>query len=135
MAYTGAKMQPLTKQQLKKELKLFLDDKDRGISIRNFCEIAGISERLFNYIIKENKLPMTESTQRGLNRAYIHWKEGKIKVMKKRTNETYPDYRKEPVQPLIPMSKLVMTHTGFKVQNKPLNRHDYANFDNILLKT
>ena len=74
-------MQPLTKQQLKKELKLFLDDKDRGISIRNFCEIAGISERLFNYIIKENKLPMTESTQRGLNRAYIHWKEGKIKVM------------------------------------------------------
>jgi len=128
-------MLPLDKKTLKKELKLFLDDKDRGISIKNFCEIAGISDRLFMYIIKENKLPMTESVQRGLNRAYMHWKEGRLRVMKKHTNETYPDYRKEPVQPLIPMSKLVMTNTGFKVQNKPLNRHDYANFDNILLKT
>jgi len=117
------------------EMKLFLEDKDRGISIKNFCELAGISDRLFFYIFREGTAPLTEETQRGLNRAYKHWKEGKIRVMKKRTNETYPDYRKEPVQPLIPMSKLVMTHTGFKVQNKPLNRHDYANFDNILLKT
>jgi len=117
------------------EMKLFLEDKDRGISIKNFCELAGISDRLFFYIFREGTAPLTEETQRGLNRAYKHWKEGKIRVMKKRTNETYPDYRKEPVQPLIPMSKLVMTNTGFKVQNKPLNRHDYANFDNILLKT
>ena len=65
-------MLPLDKKTLKKELKLFLDDKDRGISIKNFCEIAGISDRLFMYIIKENKLPMTESVQRGLNRAYMH---------------------------------------------------------------
>ena len=81
-------MQPLDKRTLKKELKLFLDDKDRGISIKNFCEIAGISDRLFLYIIKENKLPMTESVQRGLNRAYIHWKEGRLRVMKKHTNDT-----------------------------------------------
>jgi hypothetical protein len=128
-------MLPLDKKTLKKELKLFLDDKDRGISIKNFCEIAGISDRLFMYIIKENKLPMTESVQRGLNRAYMHWKEGRLRVMKKHTNETYPDYRKEPVPAVMPMSKLVMTNTGFKVQNKPINRHDYANFDNILLKT
>ena len=64
-------MLPLDKKTLKKELKLFLDDKDRGISIKNFCEIAGISDRLFMYIIKENKLPMTESVQRGLNRACL----------------------------------------------------------------
>ena len=128
-------IQNLSKKQLMVEMKLFLEDKDRGISIKNFCELAGISDRLFFYIFREGTAPLTEDTQRGLNRAYKHWKEGKIRVMKKRTNETYPDYRKEPVQPLIPMSKLVMTHTGFKVQNKPLNRHDYANFDNILLKT
>jgi len=123
----------LTKAQLKKELKLFLADKDRGISIKNFCEIAGISERLFLYMIKEDKVPMTEFSQRGLNRAYEHWKEGKIRVMKKHTNETYPDYRKEPAPPIIPMSKLVFTNEGFKVQNKPVNRHDYANFGNILI--
>ena len=128
-------IQNLSKKQLMVEMKLFLEDKDRGISIKNFCELAGISDRLFFYIFREGTAPLTEETQRGLNRAYKHWKEGKIRVMKKRTNETYPDYRKEPVQPLIPMSKLVMSNTGFKVQNKPLNRHDYANFDNILLKT
>ena len=125
----------LSKQQLKAELKLFLADKDRGISIKNFCEIAGISERLFQYIIKEEKMPMTEQTQRGLNKAYEHWKQGRIRVMKKHTNETYPDYRKEPKPPMIPMSKLVMTSEGFKVQNKPINRHNYANFRNILSKT
>jgi predicted HTH domain antitoxin len=125
----------LSKQQLKKELQLFLADKDRGISIKNFCELAGISERLFQYVVRDEKMPMTEATQRGLNRAYQHWKEGRIRVMKKHTNETYPDYRKEPKQPLMPMSKLVMTSEGFKVQNKPINRHDYANFGNILLKT
>ena len=75
------------------ELKLFLKDKDRGISIRNFCEIAGISERLFTYVIHEEKMPMSENVQRSLNRAYRHWKEGRLKVMKKRNNETYPDYR------------------------------------------
>ena len=116
------------------ELKLFLKDKDRGISIRNFCEIAGISERLFNYVIHEEKMPMSENVQRGLNRAYRHWKEGRLKVMKKRNNETYPDYRKEPIQPLIPVSKLVSTPQGFKVQIKPINRHDYSNFHNILTK-
>jgi len=126
-------MQALDKRTLKKELKLFLADKDRGISIKNFCEIAGISERLFLLVVKEGKAPMTESCQRGLNRAYLHWKEGKIRVMKKHTNETYPDYRKEPAPPVIPMNKLVFTNGGFKVQSKPLNRHDYSNFDNILL--
>ena len=128
-------MENLTKQQLKAELKLFLADKDRGISIRNFCEIAGISERMFNYVISEEKVPMSENVQRGLNRAYKHWKEGRLRVMKKRNNETYPDYRKEAVQPLIPTSKLVLTNGVFKVQCKPVNRHDYSNFQNILLKS
>ena len=54
-------MQPLDKRTLKKELKLFLADKDRGISIKNFCEIAGISERLFLLVVKEGKAPMTLS--------------------------------------------------------------------------
>lgn len=128
-------MENLSKQQLLAEMKLFLQDKDRGISIKNFCEIAGISQRLFMYVVHEDKVPMSEDTQRGLNKAYRHWKEGKLRVMKKRNNETYPDYRKEPVQPLIPTSKLVLTPQGFKVQNKPLNRHDYKNFGNILVKT
>jgi len=125
-------MEDLSKQELKKELKRFLMDKDRGISIKNFCELAGISERLFLYVIKEERYPMSEDTQRGLNRAYKHWKQGRIRVMKKHTNETYPDYMKEAVQPLIPTSKLVLTNEGFKVQNKPINRHDYKNFGNIL---
>jgi hypothetical protein len=77
---------------------------------------------------------MTELTQRRLNKAYRDWKDGRIKVMKKKNNETYPDYRKEPQVPMLSVSKLVLTNNGFKIQNKPVNRHDYANFNNILVK-
>jgi predicted ATP-binding protein involved in virulence len=127
-------MRDLSKQELMREMKLFYDDKERGISLRNFCEIAGISERLFVYVFHEKKLPLTEDTQRKVNRAYKHWKEGRIKVMKKRNNETYPDYRKEPHIPYMTVSKLVLTDNGVKINISTQNRHDYANFNNILSK-
>jgi hypothetical protein len=129
-----AKMSNLDKKTLMQELELFANDKDRGISLDNFCEVAGISSRLFRYVILEKTMPMTELTQRRLNKAYRDWKDGRIKVMKKRNNETYPDYRKEPQVPMLSVSKLVLTNNGFKIQNKPVNRHDYANFNNILVK-
>jgi hypothetical protein len=122
----------LTKKQLMVEMKLFVEDKDRGISINNFCEIVGISSRLFTYVFCELKFPMTEETQRKVNRAYNHWKEGRLRVMKKHTNETYPDYRKEPVQPLVHVTRIQPTAGGFKVQVGAINRHDYSNFSNIL---
>jgi len=127
-------MEDLTKVQLMREMKLFLADKDRGISIDHFCEIAGLSVWHFREVFLMNTQPLTEYVQRRVNKAYRHWKEGKLRVMKEKSGKRYVDYRKEPQMAMIPTSKLILTDQGFKVQNKPLNRHDYANYDNILLK-
>ena len=128
-------MHPLTKVQLLKEIQLFIRDKDRGISIDHFAEVAGITEWHIRQVFDLQTEPLTEYGQRRVNRAYMHWKEGKLKVMVMKNRKRFVDYRKEPQPAIIPTSKLIMTDSGFKVQNKPLNRHDYANFDNILLKT
>jgi len=127
-------MQPLSKDQLKIEMKRFYLDKDRGISIKLFAELAGVNIEHFYDVFIYDKQPLTEYIQKRVNKAYREWKQGKVQVMRKITRETYVDYKKEPV---LPMRK----HLGLKVENGQIvinlgvkNRHDYANFDNILLK-
>ena len=127
-------MDNLTKSELKRQMKLFAADKDRGISLRLFADLAGISLQHFKDVFLNEYEPVTEYVQKRVNKAYREWKQGKVQVMRKITRETYVDYKKEPV---LPMRK----HLGLKVENDQIvinlgvkNRHDYANFDNILLK-
>ena len=115
----------LTKAELKRQVKRFLQDKDRGISIALFAELAGVSKSIIEFVFLQETEPMSEMVQRRVNKAYADWKAGKVKVMRMK-GKKWVEYRREPIQPLFPDNKLVLTDAGFKIRVGLVNRHDYS---------
>ena len=128
------KTHALSKQQLMKEIKLFFKDKDRGISIELFGELAGLSKLHMEEVFVRETRPLTEYTQKRVNRAYAIWKTGRVKIMRKYSGHRYVDFRKEPEIPLVPHLKIEMVNGQAKVKLGSVNRHDYSNFNEILSK-
>jgi len=86
----------LTKAELRRIIPRFIADKKRGISLENFCEIAGVGKsNLYQIFIYKNH-ELSEIVQRRISKAYQHWRNGDIVVMVNRDNTKFPDYRKEP---------------------------------------
>ena len=119
----------LTKEQLKKEMRRFLADKDRGISVALFAELCGIDRVHLLDVFVYEKYPVSEHLQRRVNKGYKHWKEGRVKVMKRSDNTRYVDYRKEPKPAFLPQMGVKMTSEGLKLRVGVVNRHDYSQPD------
>jgi alpha-galactosidase/6-phospho-beta-glucosidase family protein len=119
-------MTPLSKRELTKHMQRFVADKDRGISIALFAELAGISHSHFYDVFIYNKEPLTEMVQRRVSKAYQQWKAGNVKVMKRIDNTRYVDYRKESQPVFMPKMGLQVTSDGIKVKVGMVNRHDYS---------
>jgi hypothetical protein len=122
-------MKTLSKSELIKQMKRFNADKDRGISIPLFCDLAGMSVAHFRDVFLEDKHPLTETVQRRVNKAYIHWKMGMVRVMKRNDNTRYVDYRREAKPPIMPNMGLKLTSEGIKLRVGMVNRHDYSETD------
>jgi hypothetical protein len=122
-------MKALSKSELLKQMKRFNADKDRGISIPLFCDLAGMSVEHFRDVFINDKHPLTETVQRRVNKAYIHWKMGMVKVMKRNDNTRYVDYRREAKPPIMPNMGLKLTSEGIKLRVGMVNRHDYSETD------
>lgn len=122
-------MQPLSKSELKRQIKKFLQDKDRGISVNLFSELCGISRHYLWQVFVLEQEPLTETTQTRVNRAYALWKQGYVKVMKNRDNTRFVDFRKVAQPPIMPSTGLKMTSEGIKIRVGMVNRHDYSGFD------
>jgi alpha-galactosidase/6-phospho-beta-glucosidase family protein len=119
-------MTPLSKRELTKHMQRFNADKDRGISIALFAELAGISHGHFYDVFIYNTEPLTEMVQRRVSKAYQQWKAGNVKVMKRIDNTRYVDYRKESQPVFMPKMGLQVTSDGIKVKVGMVNRHDYS---------
>ena len=119
-------MTPLSKRELTKHMQRFNADKDRGISIALFAELAGISHGHFYDVFIYNNEPLTEMVQRRVSKAYQQWKAGNVKVMKRIDNTRYVDYRKESQPVFLPKMGLQVTSDGIKVKVGMVNRHDYS---------
>jgi hypothetical protein len=119
-------MQPLSKKELTKHMQRFNADKDRGISIALFCELAGISKTHFQDVFLLNNEPLTETVQRRVSKAYQQWKAGNVKVMQRIDRTRYVDYRKTPQPVYMPKMGLQVTSEGIKLKVGMTNRHDYS---------
>ena len=119
----------LTKEQLKREIRRFFADKDRGISIALFAELCGVERIHLLDVFVYEKHPLTEYVQTRVNKAYKHWKEGRVKVMKRNDNTRYVDYRRDAKPPLMPQMGVKMTSEGLKLRVGVVNRHDYSQPD------
>ena len=122
-------MQPLSKSELKRQIKRFLADKDRGISIPMFAQLAGISRATLLDVFDYETEPMSETTQRRVNKAYMQWKAGMVKIMSNRDRSRFIEYRKEAKPPIVHGLGLKVTSEGIKLRVGLVNRHDYSEQD------
>ena len=122
-------MKPLTKVELKRQIRRFLKDKDRGISQALFAELAGIHKEHLLDVFMTEEAPLTEYVQNRVSRAYQQWMAGRVKVMRRVDNTRYVDYRKEAKPPLRAAMGLKVTSDGIKLRVGMVNRHDYSEID------
>lgn len=119
-------MKPLSKAELKRQIKRFHADKDRGISIVLFCELAGIAPAHFMDVFIRDTEPLTEIMQIRVSKAYQSWKAGDVRVMQRRDRTRYVEYRKESKPPIMSSMGLQVTSGGIKLKVGMVNRHDYS---------
>jgi hypothetical protein len=119
----------LPKLQLLKEMQRFAKDKNRGISLHLFAELSGISFSLFRDVFIHELLPMTESTQIRVSRAYAAFKRGEVAVMQNRDNTRFPTYRKEPKPVYIRSTGLHVVDGQIKIKVGIRNKADYSGSD------
>lgn len=114
----------LTKVELKRIVRRFIEDKSRGISIKHFCEIAGINETtLYRVFIDHDEL--TELVQRRVSKAYNRWARGELVVMQNRNQTTYVEYRKVPKPRLVRGYGLQVQEGKLKLKIGIRNKADY----------
>jgi hypothetical protein len=118
--------QPLSREQLMQEMRAFLADRDRGISQELFAEICGISADLLRKVFVQQNMPMTEMTQRRVNRGYAMWKQGYVRVMRRPDKKLYVEFRKKPEPAFLPTTRLRVGPDGVKLELGFRNRRDYS---------
>lgn len=116
----------LSKRELKRQVGALLADAGRGISKNMFAQLCGVDEMLLEHVFVQGDWPMSETVQRRVGRAYDHWKSGMVRVMRRRDQTRYVDYRKQALPPIHPGASLRVTPAGITLRVGPVNRHDYS---------
>ena len=119
----------LTKKELLRQIQKFHADKERGISIPLFCELAGVNKEHFRDVFIRQAEPLTEYMQMRVNKAYTQWKAGNVRVMRRKDLTRYVEYRKTPEPPMMAGMGLKVTSDGIKIRVGMVNRHDYSETD------
>ena len=116
----------LPRLELKRVIRKFVDDKDRGISLPLFCEIVGISVKHFRDVFVDETEPLTEYMQRRVNKAYYAWQHGEIAIMQNRDRTKFVQYRKE-AKPVLERSQRIEFSAGqIKLKLGITNKYDYS---------
>ena len=116
----------LPKVELKRIIRKFIQDKDRGISLDLFCEICGISQARLRDVFLNEEEPLTEFMQRRVNKAYFAWLNGEIAIMQNRDRTKFVQYRKEAKPVLERTTGLQVVNGEIKLKLGITNKYDYS---------
>lgn len=120
----------IPKSQLKQIIKRFIKDKDRGISLNLFADLAGISKSHFMDVFHYETEPMTEMVQRRVSKAYVEWRDGEVSIMQNRDKSRFVQYRKENHPVMQKSSALQIVNGAIKIKMGITNKYDY-DVDNL----
>ena len=95
-------------------MEKFFADKKRGISIRLFTELCGLTEDHLRDVFQRKNYPLTEFVQRRVNRAYEQWINGDVAVMRFR-RDVYLEFRKKPKQTMVRRNLIEFDGNQFKL--------------------
>lgn len=113
-----------TQQELKRIIKRFVADKNRGISVRLFCELAGLTTTHLREVFIHERETLTPIMQQRVARAYERFKRGEVKTMTQ-SNKRWVEYRDVPQPKLKRETRLVLTPDGFQIRAAVRLRGDY----------
>jgi len=115
-----------SKTDLRRIIKRFLKDKNRGISIPLFADLAGLSTSHIRDVFLNESEPMTEYVQRRVSKAYQEWINGEVAIMQNRDTSLFVQYRKEPKPILHKSSKLTLINGEIKINMGIKPKYDYS---------
>lgn len=123
-------MQPaIPRQELKRIIKRFLSDKNRGISIPLFAELCGVSVAILRLVFIYEQEPLTEYIQRRVSKGYQSWLRGEVAVMMNRDQTRFVQYRKQPKPRMARSLGLQVENGQIKLKIGLKNKADYSNLD------
>lgn len=105
----------LSKKELLRIVKKFLEDYDRGISMRLFAELSGMSEYHLKDVFLYQTKPLTETVQRRVNKAYHAYVNGEVRVMQNQDQTRFVEYRREAKPVFTKSTSLTLTSEGIKI--------------------
>lgn len=114
------------KAQLKKIMKRFLADPNRGISHTLFSELAGISRKHLLDVFDYETEPLTEYMQRRVSKAYTAWCNGEVAIMQNRDASRFVEYRKEAKPVLQKTTRLQLVNGEIKISVGVKPKYDYG---------
>ena len=116
----------LSKYELKNQIFRFLKDPNRGISIKLFADLAGVSEGHLQDVFLSQTEPLSERMQRRVSKAYLAWQKGEVAVMQNRDKTRFVEYRKEPKPMMTRSLGLQATKDGIKISLGIKPKYDYS---------
>ena len=115
-----------SRTDLRRIIKRFLKDKNRGISIPLFAELAGLSTSHIRDVFINESEPLTEYVQRRVSKAYQEWINGEVAIMQNRDTSLFVQYRKEAKPILHKSSKLTLINGEIKINMGIKPKYDYS---------
>ena len=100
----------ILKRDLLPLMHRFLKDKNRGISVKLFSELAGVNSNHLLDVFLYRTEPLTERMQRRVSKAFLAWQGGEIAIMQNPDRTKFVEYRKE-------AKPVMVRHTGLQVVN------------------
>ena len=114
------------KTELKRIIKRFFQDKNRGISIKLFAELAGVSHLYLRNIFLYETEPLSEMVQRRVDKAYKAWVNGEVAIMQNQDRTRFVQYRKEAKPVMQKTTGLQLVNGQFKVSLGVKPKYDYS---------
>ena len=117
----------IPKKDLLLYMQRFAQDKERGISLNLFCDLAGMSLTHFKDVFIYKTELLTETVQRRVSRAYQTWAEGRVTIWQNRDRTKYVSYSKEAKPRMIRSTGLQVVNGEIKIKLGITNKADYSN--------
>jgi hypothetical protein len=114
------------KTELKRIIKRFFQDKNRGISIKLFAELAGVSHLYLRDVFLYETEPLSETVQRRVDKAYKAWVNGEVAIMQNQDRTRFVQYRKEAKPVMQKTTGLQLVNGQFKVSLGVKPKYDYS---------
>ena len=116
----------IPKKQLLIEVKRFIKDKERGISLKLFAELCGIDKTHLLDVFFHRSHPLTEYIQIRVSKGYKAWKNGEVAVMQRQDKTRYVEYRRKPIPRVVNSAGLQVVNGAIKIRLGVRNLGDYS---------